>query len=122
MPYIIDFLYIIILILSAFTFWYVDFYRNRDRRKRIDWLVAVSKLFDYGSSTNTFLSRFAIIFFVSVDMIFAPIGWLPNLYAPIELMGYAVVILIKDVIREIVELREGTPKPTKNSRHEHKRR
>ena len=122
MPYIIDFLYIIILILSAFTFWYVDFYRNRDRRKRIDWLVAVSKLFDYGSSTNTFLSRFAIIFFVSVDMIFAPMGWLPNLYAPIELMGYAVVILIKDVIREIVELREGTPKPTKNSRHEHKRR
>ena len=122
MPYIIDFLYIIILTISAFTFWYVDFYRNRDRRKRIDWLVAISKLFDYGSLTNTFLSRFAIIFFVSVDMIFAPIGWLPNLYAPIELMGYAVVILIKDVIREIVELREGTPKPTKNSRHEHKRR
>ena len=103
-------------------FWYVDFYRKRDRRKRLDWLVAVSKLFDYGSSTNTFLSRLAIIFFVSVDMIFAPIGWLPNLYAPIELMGYAVVILIKDVIREIVELREGTPKPTKNGRREHKRR
>ena len=111
-----DVTYIAFLVVLTLIFWYFGFYLKRDKRKKVDWLQAFSQLFDNGSLANTFLSRFAIIFFVSVDMVLAPIGWLPYLYAPIELIGYAVVILLKDVVREILIHREGVPRPKRSIR------
>ena len=95
--------------------WYKRVYKKRDRRRRFDWLQGLDDLIKNGGLVNTYLSRFAIIFFVIVDMILAPLGWTAYIYAPIEIMGYAIIILVKDIVREIINSRKKTPKEVRES-------
>ncbi len=113
-PYI-DVSYIVILIFFSLIIWYKGVYKKRDRRRKFDWLQGLDDLIKNGGLVNTYLSRFAIIFFVIVDMILAPLGWTAYIYAPIELIGYAVIILVKDIVREIINSRKKTPKEVRDS-------